>query len=141
MKKIMAAGIILSVLGMVLALVPQFILPVCDTMVGLPNGNFVPMGCHYMGIVVTMGGILAALTGFSLAIIHSADAALVLGIWSVVDSFATVIVSIGVIGTCKNAKMPCRMGTQPAVLLLCALITIVGAVEVFWGIKRKKGGV
>ena len=56
MKKIMTAGIILSVLGIFLALVPWYILPVCDTMVELSNGKTAPMGCHYMGVVVTMGG-------------------------------------------------------------------------------------
>lgn len=140
MRKMRAAGIILSVLGIFLALVPQYLLPVCDTMVELSNGKSAPMGCHYMGIVVTMAGILIAFTGVCLAIIHSADAAVVLGLQSVVDSLMTIVVAIGVIGACKNAKMPCRMGTQPAVILLCVLIMIVGAVVFFVGIKGKKGG-
>ena len=102
MKKIMTAGIILSVLGIFLALVPWYILPVCDTMVELSNGKTAPMGCHYMGVVVTMGGLLTAFTGIFMALMHSAAAAVVLGIQSVVDSLATVIVSVGVIGTDYN---------------------------------------
>lgn len=140
MKKIRTTGMILSVLGIFLALVPWYILPVCDTMVELSNGKTAPMACHYMGVVVTMGGILTAFIGIFLAMAHSAAAAVVLGIQSVVGALATVIVSVGVIGTCKSAKMPCRMGTRPAVLLLCVLIMIVGTAGVFGGIRKKRKG-
>ena len=139
MKKNTIIGIIILVLGALLALVPQFILPVCSKMLELANGNAVPMACHYTGLFATVAGILIAFYGLLSILLRKAQTWIALGFGTVALAFATLLVSTALIGVCKNATMPCHMGTQPAVIVLCALIIVCGIVQLITGIKTSRG--
>ena len=138
MKKTTIFGIIILVLGVLLALIPQVLLPVCDKTLELANGNTVPMACHWTGLFATAAGILIALTGLLAAAFRRAQTSVVLGIQSAALACITMLISTVIIGVCKSATMPCHMGTQPAILVICILIILLSALLIGSGIKNRR---
>lgn len=136
MKKSSIFGIITLVLGILLILVVQLILPVCDKMLELANGNAVPMVCHYTGLFATITGVLIIFSGALSIFFRKAQASIVLGLQSAALALVTILISTSFVGVCKNATMPCHMGTQPGIIVVCALIIVFSAVQVFTAIKK-----
>lgn len=133
-------GIITLILGILLILVVQLILPVCDKTLELANGNAVPMACHYTGLFATAAGVLIIFSGVLSLFFRKAQACIVLGLQSLALALATVLMSTSFIGVCKNATMPCHMGTQPGIIVVCVLIIVCGVAQVLAGIKKAGTG-
>ena len=138
MKKSNIFGIITLVLGILLILVVQVILPVCDKMLELANGNAVPMACHYTEIFTTAAGVLIIFSGVLSIFFRKAQTSIVLGLQSAALALVTILISTSFVGVCKNATMPCHMGTQPVIIVVCALIIVFSAVQVFTAIKKAR---
>ena len=118
-------GLVLILAGGLIAVVPQFILPVCESAVATASGGSVPMKCFWTaraelgtGALIVFGGLLLCVckdagTRFGAAAVTAAAALLAV-------AFPTVL-----IGVCGSETMACRMGTLPALVLLGAFAFLV----------------
>ncbi len=138
MKKTYIFGIILLILGVVLALMPQIILPACDKGIELANGSTVPMKCHWTGIFCTILGAFVTLSGILALILRNAQTQRVLGVFSILFAVTAILTATCIVGVCKNAIMPCRMGTLPGILVISVLIIAVSILQIIANRPSKK---
>lgn len=138
MKKTSIFGITILVLGVLLALMPQILLPVCAKGLELANGNTVPMACHWTGIFSTVLGVLIALAGVLMLVFREAQTQQALGIFSAALALTTILIATCIVGVCKNAVMPCHMGTQPGVIVVSILTIVCSILQIAASMKAKK---
>lgn len=130
-----------ALLGLLLALTPFVLFPVCGT--PAPDGS--PMRCHYSGLfIVAMGGLILAAAVpalrakgrarfFRLSCILSAGAGLL-----------AYLVPVGIVplgnkalwgwecGLCGDVHHACRAVTLPAVGGLAAAVVLVNVLALIW---------
>ena len=63
MKPPVLFGLLLIVLGALMALVPQFVFPLCETTLETAFGGVLPMRCHWTGQAEIGVGFLQYLAG------------------------------------------------------------------------------
>ena len=138
MKKILF--ILNALLGVVLALTPFVLFPVCGPM---PNGKY--MMCHYSGIFITgMGALIVVLSLLALWG-HRKWAASLSGVLSIVAALLSYLVPMRIVvignkatmgwecGLCKAADMACHTVTMPAVTVLVSALVLVNVVALIHG--------
>lgn len=128
MKGFKIVGILVAVVGVLVALTPTVLLPVCQELVKTAMGAFVPMRCHYTAQAeIAVGGLLA-FVGVLLFVygdgakINGVLNAIVFALGGVVTLIPTVL-----IGTCGAPDHACNVGAKPALILLGALTMLIGA--------------
>ena len=113
------------ILGIVLALSPFILFPVCNMLKS--DGSH--MGCWYSGIFITSMGIIIAALSFVkwrfIADVLAAGAAV--ACWLVPHEF---------IGLCADLSHDCQAVTMPAVGVLIILVVIVNVVELIVNFVR-----
>lgn len=118
MSRFPLTGALFILAGILLAVLPDVLLPVCSGQVSTASGAAVPMRCFWtaraeigVGALVSLGGVLYCLcrnTGARLGIAAvTAGAALL-----------AVALPAGLTGVCAAETMPCRMGTLPGLVLV-----------------------
>ena len=120
-----------SILGLLIALVPFVLFPVCSTL--KPDGSH--MGCFYSGIFITVMGILAVIFSLlalkakfsSLFTLLSACAGLMC--WLVPNRIITLEGDGWICALCSMENHACRADTMPAV---CALISVLIVLSVIY---------
>lgn len=129
MKK--GISIALLILGILTAVVPQAIFPVDPVMPDMV------MVCHYTAQALIVTGLLTAVFGF-LSLINQEAAAQ----WDLAAALAGAgsILIILLIGFCKHSDAKCRVGTQPAEIILNAVVIIIGIYGFIALQKDKKKG-
>ena len=117
-----------SALVGLLTMITPTILPVCEGLLELVNGNQVPMRCHWTAQAeLALGGVLLV-TGLFLAISQSIETKRALSNIVLVLGMAIVLVPIFIIPTCDNPEMACNIGTRPAWLLLGGISMLLGLI-------------
>lgn len=115
MKK--AVSIILLILGILVALVPQIIFPVDPVMPDMI------MVCHYTAQALLVTGLLISL--FALLALLDKKAAAQWNLASAVSAGASFLIIL-LIGFCNHAGAQCRTGTEPAEIILNAIVIVIG---------------
>ena len=118
--------------GLILALSPFVLFPVCDNM--RPDGNF--MGCFYSGVFITFMGVLIVLFAIiaickkfsTLCVIFSGICAVLC--WLVPNGIIKISGSNWACGLCANPEHSCRALTLPAVGIIALLIIIFCIVDI-----------
>ena len=139
MKKILF--ILNALLGVVLALTPFVLFPVCGPM---PNGKY--MMCHYSGIFITgMGALIVVLSLLALWGHRKRWVAPLSGVLSIVAALLSYLVPMRIVvignkatmgwecGLCKAADMACHTTTMPAVTVLVSALVLVHVVALIRG--------
>lgn len=133
-----------ALLGLILALAPFVLFPVCGPM---PNGGF--MMCRYSGILITgMGGaivVLAILTpwvrGGIVVFFRILSAAAAL-LCYLIPARIVVVGNKAALGwecgLCKAADMACRATTMPAVNVLVGALVLVNVTALIFGLVEPK---
>ena len=130
MKKQLIYGTTVIILGLLVALGPQFLFKVC----GAHDGIFAL--CHWTAQAeIGMGMLVAAL---GLCYITFSDPKTQLGI--IVSVFLTGIIVIGfphaLIGGCSVKTMPCRQIAFPALTVEAAIIIVYSIIMAVYEIKK-----
>ena len=139
MKKILF--ILNALLGVVLALTPFVLFPVCGPM---PHGKY--MMCHYSGIFITgMGALIVVLSLLALWGHRKRWVAPLSGVLSIVAALLSYLVPMRIVvignkatmgwacGLCKAADMACHTVTMPAVTVLVSALVLVNVVALIHG--------
>ena len=139
MKKILF--ILNALLGVVLALTPFVLFPVCGPM---PNGKY--MMCHYSGIFITgMGALIVVLSLLALWGHRKRWVAPLSGVLSIVAALLSYLVPMRIVvignkatmgwegGLCKAADMACHTVTMPAVTVLVSALVLVNVFALIHG--------
>lgn len=128
-------------LGLVLALTPFVLFPVCGT--PAPDGG--PMKCHYSGIFIVAAGLLVvALSLLSLTVVRKRGVfacACILSAGAALLAYTVPerIVSLGdkavwgwECGLCGDIHHACRAVTMPAVSVLVLGIVLLNVLALLW---------
>ena len=110
-------GVMLFLMGLMVVLVPRFILPVCEYQ------GYDPMACSHTAIAEMFLGVMVMAAAMGLFFSKSSESLRWL-------SFAALVAGVSVlwmpdaIGYCHSSHMPCNYGTVPVLRLLGVLIIL-----------------
>jgi hypothetical protein len=106
-------GLLLSILGALIILTPNWILPVCEGLLELANGRQVPMRCFWTARAEMILGGLAVLAGLLLAFTRSAEARRRLNLQAAFLGLAVILTPLYIIPTCANPDMIATWAPNP----------------------------
>lgn len=134
-------GIFLILAGALIAVVPQFILPVCESGVATASGGSVPMKCFWTARAELGTGALVAFCGTLLCVCRDADVRSGIAAVTSAASLLALAFPTILIGMCGAETMPCRMGALPALILLAvaAFFVSLAACRSFLCAAKKEG--
>lgn len=122
-------------LGLLTALTPYYIFPVCQATVAAASGAAIPMKCFWMARAVLGQGMIVMFAGALLAFSSSPGVRLGASLMLLPVSLVTALLPTWLIGVCMNEAMPCHMGTLPALCLL-SLFTALSAAAIAWKARK-----
>ena len=124
-------GIVFTVLGLLIALGPQFLFKVCE-----PMGDMI-MKCYWSARAeIGVGTVIAAL-GIALIVFTCTKIRLGLVIGLLLSGIHALLIPYVLIGGCPKDSMPCRKIAFPA-LTVVSILVIVGAGLYTAYLARKK---
>jgi|WetSurMetagenome_2_1015567.scaffolds.fasta_scaffold150346_2 hypothetical protein len=125
---------VLVILGILIAITSWYIFPVCEMegkFVETKAGKLLPMKCGYTARAEVGIGALVVLAGVALMAFPSRDGRRALGTMVVGLGAVTALMVTTLIGMCAVADHVCRIGTEPALILLGVVTLIVGLYMMF----------
>jgi hypothetical protein len=133
MKRLIAVTALMS--GILLILVPRFILPVCEYR-GFPSG----MHCSETARTEYVVGALLAVAGIGAFLLKSARTAIIGASASIILCIAAYLIP-DIYGFCHSSRMPCNYGTVPAIRFIAIISGILMVVAIISLVKstRRKG--
>lgn len=126
-KLLTAVATILIILGVLIAIVGWFIFPVC-------GGT---MRCGYTARAETVVGSLIVLVGALLMFTKTSETRILGGAVGIGMGVVTVLLPTYIIGMCTKDTMPCRIGTEPALIILGAIAIIVSVILIAKNLPAK----
>jgi hypothetical protein len=120
-----------AILGLLIALGPQFLFKVCPIM-----GDMI-MKCHWSAQAeIGIGGLIVAL-GIALVVFGNPKTRLGLSIGVFLSGVLALLIPHVLIGGCSGHTMACRKITFPAITVISILLLIGSALNVLY-LARKK---
>lgn len=135
MKSSLFSSLFVLLLGLLTALTPYYLFPVCEATVASASGASIPMKCFWMARAVLGQGIIVMFAGLVLAVFSSPGVRLGTGLMLLPISLVTALLSTQLVGVCASETMACHMGTLPAVCLL-SLFTALCAAAIAWKARK-----
>jgi hypothetical protein len=132
MKIRVIGGVAAAVLGLLIALGPQFLFKVCDPMM---DGSF--MKCHWSAQAEIGAGALIAALGIALTVFAAPKTRLGLVIGVFLSGVLALLIPHSLIGGCGMPSMACRKVAVPAITVICILL-LIGAGLYTAYLARKK---
>ncbi len=132
MKNVVGVAAVIS--GILLVLVPRFILPSCE------YAGYPAMHCSDTAHAEFAAGALLAITGVSTLVLKTRWAALA----GAVSSLALFVVSFvlpDIFGYCRSSRMPCNYGMVPGVRFIAVVGGIIMLIAALGSVRasRRKG--
>lgn len=90
------------------------------------------MKCHWTARAELGTGLVIALLGLLMLIFRSAQIKLGLSIALGLNGILALLIPTVLIGVCGNVKMTCRSLTLPALVILASVVTIAAAANAFY---------
>ena len=124
-------GLILFLVGLMVVLVPRFILPVCEYQ------GYDPMTCSHTAIAEMFLGAMVMAAAVGLFFSKSGESLRWL-------SFTALVAGVSVlwmpeaIGYCHSSRMPCNYGTVPVLRLLGVLIILMSLAGFLLSLRKDK---
>ena len=131
-------GIITIALGALVVLIPKVIFPVCTNMFELANGKTLFMKCHFTAMAELLIGILIVFVGILIIVFKKHETRMALSIMLFLFGLTVLLIPTQVIGMCETATMKCRVGTEPALIVVSIITMIVGIGNIFFLISSIK---
>ncbi|MDR3354057.1 MAG: DUF4418 family protein [Synergistaceae bacterium] len=136
MKNRIISGVGAIIMGLLIALGPQFLFKLCAPMEG---GRW--MKCHWTGQAEIGVGFLMAVLGVGLLISASEEVRLGLSLSLLFTGGLALSLPHALIGGCEMARMPCRAVTFPS-LTVIGVLSIVGfAINSSYLYRKRRVGV
>lgn len=126
-------GVVAIVLGFLVAVVPHFVFPVCQyfgMLVQTMAGTYIPMKCYWTAMAEVGLGAITCVVGILLFVSRHAETRRALGVVLGALGIVVALVPTYLIGVCANPMHACRIATQPALVLLGAVIVIVAIITI-----------
>lgn len=120
-NKILA--VITVVLGLLAAIGPRTIFPVC-------SAEEMKMKCYYTANAEVVVGIIAALVGIAIILIDKNKVKLALGAVQAILGLVIILIPTVIIGVCGSPMMHCVSSTKPALIVIGALDIVVSVILV-----------
>jgi hypothetical protein len=133
MKKRIAGGAAVLVLGLLLALGPTFLFKVCEPM---KDGGF--MKCHWSAQAEIGTGALIAALGIALTVFGSPKTRLGLLIGVFLSGVLALLIPHALIGGCGMHTMACRKVAFPAITALSILLLMGAGIYTAHLIRKKE---
>jgi len=124
-------GIPFFFIGLMLVLVPRYIVPVCEYY------GYNPMSCSHTGIAEMFMGfvVMASAAGIFFSIGRASLR------WLSLQTLASGISVLWIpesIGYCHSSNMPCHYGTVPVLRLLGVLLVLLSLGNVLFSFREEK---
>ena len=123
--RISFGAVALVVLGLLIALVPLCLFPVCEAGIATASGGSVPMKCYWTARVSLGSGGLVAFAGVLLLLCAKHPFCLGVALMAIPAGLLVILAPTQLIGVCPGEQMACHMGTLPALSLLGGLVILV----------------
>jgi len=124
-------AIILIIIGILVAVGPWTIFPVCD------NGQST-MICHYTALAEIIVGSMIVLLAIPLFVIKKADLMLLIGLGEAGLGVWAILVPTMLFGLCGSQFMECRTIGGPMLMLWGVLTILVSLIIIMKGWKGRK---
>ena len=144
MKKHVFFGLIIIFIGLMIAIGPQMIFPVCEKVnsgaeMNKPAATYSEMKCHRMAQAEIGAGGLIAFTGLFLSLFKDMKIRLGLSLLLLLSGLIALLLPTYLIGVCANSAMQCRILTLPALSILSITVIILSLANSFMLFKQSKG--
>lgn len=136
MKGFSWGGAFVLLLGVLIALTPYFIFPVCEALIPTAMGGAVPMKCFWAARVSAGSGGAVAFAGILL--LAGRAPGFRMGVSFMVLALGALVIlnPHKLIGVCPGETMACHMGTLPALTLL-GVLTILAAALILLAARKE----
>jgi hypothetical protein len=124
-------GIILIILGLLTAIGPWTIFPVCDT-------SMMVMACHYTAEAEIVIGSLLLMIGVLLIFVKRPESKISIGLIGAALGVWTILIPTVLIGVCASDMMNCVKETRPA-LIAVGVVTILVSIILILLARNKNG--
>lgn len=114
-------GTVVLLLGVLVALVPQYVFPVCPGLIETVAGKHVPMKCFWMARAELGVGFIIGLSGLVMLLSKNMGVRLGLSMGTLFAGIVVIALPVCLIGVCPSPQMACHAGTLPALIILGAL--------------------
>lgn len=116
-------GIVLIVLAAVVGIVPQFSDCLAQgSAIDLPNGNTIPMRCHWTRMAEVAVAFPLGVTGSLVALNRRRQSKRALLQVGLALGLATILIPTHLIGVCASDDMICNMVMKPTLILAGVLV-------------------
>lgn len=130
MKKVSVMGIVLIIIGVLVAAGPHSIFHVCNSSMA---------ACNKTADVEIYIGLSIVLEGILIFFIRNFAARLIFSIAGIISGLFTILVPTVIVGTCANPNMACNLRTKPALIILGSFTILFCIIYIIYIIiKRKK---
>lgn len=124
-------GAVLFLAGLVVVLLPRYILPVCEYY-GYPA-----MACSHTGMAERFIGFIVMAASCGIFLTGTREALRWLAL-TVLTSGVSIVLLPEAIGYCHSNSMPCNYGTIPALRLIGALIILLSLTGFLVSLRRQE---
>jgi len=128
--KISWPALVLIILGIVIAISPWTIAPVCEVngmYAQLASGKTLPMPCGWTARAEIGLGALLAVAGVLLTIAKSNETKRIIGIFGIAIGVLVILFPTYITKMCALADHPCNLLTKPVLIILGVATIIVAA--------------
>lgn len=136
MKNRLLSGIAVAVLGLLIALVPFCIFPVCSKVIETAACGTVSMKCFWSGRAEIGIGLLVLCGGIFLILFRSSLTRIGISVMTGLAGVLSFLIPNLLIGGCEMPTMPCRMTTFPALDVLSIVTVAVCAANAIYLWRR-----
>ncbi len=127
----LTVGVLSIILGVVVALIPNVLFPVCESMDK-------KMSCYYTSKAEIGIGVLIAILGLIYVFIENKDIRVGITIAQVLNSTLVLLFPLAITGLCKMHTMACRVKTLPALIVVSVILIIGFGLNLFYLIRRQR---
>ena len=131
MKNRIISGLLFTLTGVLVILIPTVLFPVCDS-------GMMKMSCYYTKRAEIGVGALIAVIGLVSLLISDKKIRIGLAISEFFNAALVLLFPLKLTGLCKMSDMACRVKTEPALIVISIVIFIISAAEVLFLIKQVK---
>jgi hypothetical protein len=127
-------GGVAALIGILVVVVPRYILPVCEyqgKLMETKMGMSIPMKCSWTAQSELGIGLVIIVAALALLLSKQVETRKMVSVILVALGIVVILLPTTLIGVCSNPMMLCHAGTKPALELLGGLLVIVAAIGIY----------